>query len=224
MPDGAYEQVQPQPKPNPWGQAAIDPNQAAYERHMRAISLLPGTDVAMATRFGGQSSRLHDIELRFGPEERDGTISGHLVVQTARGPVAARDVVVWDPVLRPLRSNASWELDALFEQLDPLSATCGSVSRGLSAAARVGVGIFGALLIPRFFVVGSVGAILLGYAIYYWLWFTVAGFLLVWVLLPGLALAGGCTVLHAYRRSRLHDAMMQAAWHAYDPETYHAPR
>ena len=44
------------------------------------------------------------------------------------------------------------------------------------------------------------------------------------LILPGLALAIACSYVHHQRMQRLRSALFQAAWHALDPATYHAPR
>ena len=222
MPD--YGREQRQARPNPWGEAVVDPDQVTHERHVRAISMLPDQVVRMPTRFGGPSSRLHDIVLRFGSMEQDGTVPGHFVAQTSAGPIAARRAIMWDPLLQTFRSDNYFQVDEMFRQLDPMAAFCGSLSRGLLAKTGTVMGIMGEMLVPRFFVIGTVGSILIAYAAYYWLWFFLVNFLLLYVLLPGAALAIGAGIYHAVRRQPLETAMFQAAWAAYNQQNPHAPR
>ena len=186
--------------------------------------MLPDRAVRMPIRFGGPSSRQHDIVLRFGAMEQDGSVPGHLVARTPTGLIAARRAVVWDPLLHTFRSGNRYEVDDMFRQLDPMAGLCGSLSQGLLDKVGPVLGLMGEMLVPRFFVIGGVGAILIAYAFYYWLWFYLVNVLLLYVLLPGAALAIGAGVFHALRRQTLETATFQAAWHAYDPATYHAPR
>ena len=210
---------------SPWGAcSSTDGLAAPADHHARAVASLPGKWVAMPMRFGGRSSRLHEITLKFGEMEHDGTVPGHLVAQTAGGPVAARRAVAWDPLLQAFRVDDRYEVESLFRQLAPFSALCGSLSRGLLDKVGSVLGVMAEMFVPRFFVVGGIGAILIAYVFYYYLWFFLLEFLLVYVLLPGVAVAFGAGMLHGWRKQQLHDAMFQAAWHAYDPEAYHAPR
>ena len=63
------------------------------------LALLPGRDVAVPVRFGGDASPQHGLVLRFGPMEQDGTVPGHLIASVGQEHLAARRAVVWDPVL-----------------------------------------------------------------------------------------------------------------------------
>ena len=141
------------------------------------LTLLPGRDVAVPVRFGGDASPQHGLVLRFGPMEYDGTVPGHLIAMVGQEHMAARRAVVWDPVLR-----------------------------------------------SQVILIGGIGTILGGYLLYYAPWAFLAKTLLLWLVLPGLALAIACRYVHFQRMDRLSTALFQAAWHALDPEAYHAPR
>jgi len=56
------------------------------------LTLLPGKDVAVPLRFGGEASPQHDLVLRFGPTELDGTVAGHLGAQAGQDLLAAQGV------------------------------------------------------------------------------------------------------------------------------------
>lgn len=178
----------------------------------------------MTVQFGGQSSPQHQVVLRFGPMEWNGAIPGHLVAQTSQGPIAARRAIVWDPLLDTFSMGDRHEFERLFERLDPLAALAGSVNRSIVNGAQAVGSFMGEMLNPRFIIVGGLGAILFGYLFYYWLWLFAAKYLLLYGLLPGGAVAIASGVFYDRRLRCLRVQMSQAAWHALQPETYHAPR
>lgn len=58
-----------------------------------------GRSVAVPVRFAGDGSPEHDLLLRFGPLEPDGSIQGHLLADVRGTRVAVRGAVLWDPLL-----------------------------------------------------------------------------------------------------------------------------
>ena len=188
------------------------------------LALLPGRDVAVPVRFGGGASPSHGLLLRFGPMEDDGTVPGHLIARIGQEHLAARRAIVWDPVLRSFGWANRDEAERLAERLDPLAALAGLVARSVAATGEAAMDILEGMLRPQFILVGGIGTIVVGYLVYYWLWMVLAKALFLWLILPGVAVAIACGCVHFQRMHRLHTALFQAAWHALDPMTYHAPR
>ena len=211
-----------QPAVGPWGSVPSQPSGAA-ERAVQ-VSLLPGKDVAVPVRFGGEASRPHGLVLRFGPMEYDGRVPGHLVARTARGLEAARDIIAWDPVLLTFAWGDMSAMERIAERLDPLSALTGSVAHGVMAACNAAGAVLNEMLRPGFIVIGGLGAILFAYVLYYLLWIYLAKVVLLFLVLPGVVVAVGCLFVRHQRLERLRVALHQAAWHALDPEAYYAPR
>lgn len=188
------------------------------------MSLLPGKDVAVHVRFGGEASRPHGLVLRFGPMEHDGRVPGHLVARTARGLEAARDVIAWDPVLLTFAWGDLAEMERVAERLDPFSALTGLVAHGIMEACTTAGAVLNEMLRPGFIVIGGIGAILFAYVFYYLLWIYLAKAVLMFLVLPGVVVAVACLFVRHQRLERLRVALFQAAWHALDPETFYAPR
>ena len=219
-----YSSNEPPPV-SPWGTSAASDDAALRARHhARVVAALPGRWMSMPVQFGGRSSTVHDITLKFGPMRQDGSLSGHLVAQTPSGPVAARDVIAWDPLLQKFEVDNDFQVEQLFRRLNPLAAMCGSLCMGLSKKASWIVDVMGDLFVPRFFVVGGIGTILFAYAFHYWLWFFLVQFLLFYVILPGAAVAVAAGLFYHLRLQPLKKAMFQAAWRAYDEEAHRAGR
>lgn len=188
------------------------------------LILLPGTDVDVPVRFGGDASPQHGLVLRFGPMEHDGTVPGHLIARVGQEHVAARRAVVWDPVLRSFAWGNQYDTERIAERLDPVAALAGLAARGLAGTCKAAVEFVDDMLRPQFILIGGIGTIVGGYLLYYLLWVVLAKTLLIWLILPALALAIACLYIHSRRMERLSTAVFQAAWHALDPATYHAPR
>jgi len=188
------------------------------------LALLPGTDVAVPVRFGGDASPQHGLMLRFGPIEYDGTVPGHLIAMVGQEHMAARRAVVWDPVLRSVAWGNQYDAERIAERLDPVAALAGLAARGMAGTCKAAVDLVEDMLRPQFILIGGIGTIVAGYLLYYWLWMVLAKTLLLWLILPGVAVAVACSYFHSKRMERLHTALFQAAWHALDPATYYAPR
>ena len=192
--------------------------------HPVQLALLPGQDVAVPVRFGGDASPQHSLLLRFGPMEHDGTVPGHLIATGRQGHLAARRTIVWDPVLRSFGWANRQEAERLVEELDPVSALAGMVARGVARTCEAAMTFLDGMLQPGFILIGGIGTILVGYLLYYSLWFLLAKTLLLWLFLPSLGVASACSYVHHQRMQRLRTALFQAAWHALDPATYYAPQ
>lgn len=188
------------------------------------LALLPGKDVAVPVRFGGGASPHHGLVLRFGPAEHDGTVPGHLIARVGQEHLAARRAVVWDPVLRSFAWGNQHDAECIAERLDPVAALAGLAARGLAGTCKAAVDFVEDMLRPQFILIGGIGTIVAGYLLYYWLWMVLAKMLLLWLVLPGVAVAVACSYFHSKRMERLHAALFQAAYHALDPATYYAPR
>lgn len=188
------------------------------------LALLPGQDVAVPVRFGGGASPQHGLLLRFGPVEHDGTVPGHLIAQAGQDLLAARRAVVWDPVLRSFAWANQHDAERIAERLDPTAALAGLAARALAGTCKATVEFVSDMLRPQFILIGGIGTVVGGYLLYYLLWVVLAKTLLLWLILPALALAIACSYVHHRRMERLSAAVFQAAWHALDPATYHAPR
>ena len=188
------------------------------------LTLLPGKDVSVPVRFGGDASPQHGLMLRFGPMEQDGTVPGHLIAMVGQEHLAARRAIVWDPVLRSFGWVNRQDAERIAERLDPVAALAGVVVRGTTSMCQAAVTLLDGLLQPGFILIGGVGTILVGYLLYYSLWFLLAKTLLLLLLLPGLAVSIACSYIYSRRIQRLRTALFQAAWHALDPATYYAPR
>ena len=178
----------------------------------------------MPVRFGGDASPQHGLVLRFGAMEHDGTVPGHLVARVGQEHLAARRAIIWDPVLRSFGWSNRHDAERLAERLDPVAGLAGMVARGVAGTCEAAVAFLDGMLQPGFILVGGIGTIVVGYLLYYWLWLFLAQTLFHWLILPGLAVAGACSYVHHQRMGRLRTALFQAAWHALDPATYHAPR
>ncbi len=149
------------------------------------LTLLPGKDVAVPVRFGGEVSPQHSLVLRFGPTELDGTVAGHLVAQAGQDLLAARRVIVWDPVLRSFGWANRYEAERLVERLDPTAALAGVGARGVMGACQAAMTLLDGMLQPGFILIGGIGTILAAYLLYYSLWFLLAKALFLWLFLPG---------------------------------------
>ncbi len=188
------------------------------------LTLLPGRDVAVPVRFGGDASPQHGLVLRFGPMEHDGTVPGHLIARVGQEHLAARRAVVWDPVLLSFTWGNRHDAERIAERLDPTAALSGLAARGVAGTCKAAMELVQDMLRPQFILIGGIGTILGGYLLYYALWAFLAKTVFLWLVLPGLALAIACWYVHFQRMDRLSTAVFQAAWHALDPEAYHAPR
>ncbi len=188
------------------------------------LAVLPGQDVAVPVRFGGEASPQHGLVLRFGPMEHDGTVPGHLIARVGQDHLAARRAIVWDPVLRSFGWGNRYEAERIAERLDSVAALAGMVARGVAGTCEAAMNFMEEMLRPQFILIGGIGTIVIGYLLYYWLWVVLAKTLFLWLILPGLAVAIACSYVHSRRMERLRTALFQAAWHALDPATYYAPR
>ncbi len=189
------------------------------------LTQLSGKDVSVPVRFGGEASPQHGLVLRFGPMEHDGAVAGHLIAQVGQDLLAARRALVWDPVLQSFSWANRHEAECLVEKLDPVAALAGLVARGVAGTCQAAMTFLDGMLQPGFILIGGIGTIVAGYLLYYSLWFLLlAKTLFLWLILPGLALAGACSYVHHQRMLRLRTALFQAAWHALDPATYYAPQ
>ncbi len=168
-------------------------------------------DVAVPVRFGSETSVEHRLLLRFGPLERDGSVRGHVLAQVGGTWVVARDAIVWDPVLRGFAIGDQAALEKLAGQLDPTSAVLGGVGHGVLDIVQLVSGVLVSALSPNVMLVGSVGALLLGVFVYYWLWSVAFTWAVCWVILPGFVATGVTLAVRDARLNKLYTELLRAA-------------
>lgn len=171
---------------------------------------LAGTDLAIPVRFGGETSNLHRIILRFGTVGLDGTMYGNVLAEQGTECLVVRDVIVWDPVTHGFRISDPAALNELAEQLDATAALCGNIARSSSAVVNFGITLLSSMLVPRFFVIGGIGAIVMTFFIYYFVLFLLAHWLLWFVVIPGCLTGVVCQTVRDERISHLGRAMLDA--------------
>lgn len=175
------------------------------------LSRVAGLDLPFDVRFGGGNSRAHPMWLRFGPVEHDDTVAGHLLVEIGTRVDVVRDAVVWDHAVRAFVLADRGEINRLAEQLDLTAAIFGEFGRFFEGAVTIVSDILKSLLLPSFFVIGSLGTILFVFMMYYVLLYLLAHWAILFVLAPSAFLGGVCTAVCSARRDRLRAAVLATA-------------
>ena len=127
-------------------------------------------------------------------------------------------------MLRSFVWGNRYDAERIAERLDPVAALAGLVARAVAGTCTAALEVLNDMLRPQVFLIGGIGTIVVAYLLYYALWAFLAKTLFLWLILPGLAVVVACWYVHFQRMNRLSTALFQAAWHALDPATYHAPR
>lgn len=172
---------------------------------------LAGSDLAVPVRFGGEASSLHRIILRFGAIGLDGVLYGNVLAERGAECLIVRDVIVWDAVTNEFCIRDPVALNYLAEQLDTTAALCGNIARSSYAVVNFGITLLSSMLVPRFFVIGGIGAIIMAFFIYCFILFLLAHWLLWFVVIPGCVTGVVCQAVRDERISHLGSAMLDAA-------------
>jgi hypothetical protein len=175
------------------------------------LSRVAGLDLAFDVRFGGKNSRVHPMWLRLGPVEHDDTVLGHLLVEIGTRVDVVRDVVVWDHAVRAFVLGDTREINRLTEQLDLTAAIFGELGRFFEGTVTAVSEILKSLLLPSFFVIGSLGTILFVFIMYYVILYLLAHWAIWFVLAPSAFLSAVCTEVCRARRDKLRTAVLATA-------------
>lgn len=175
------------------------------------LSRVAGLDLPFDVRFGGEKSRVHPMWLRFGPVEHDDTVAGHLLVEIGTRVDVVRDAVIWDHAVRGFVLANGREINHLAEQLDLTAAIFGEFGRFFEGTVTVVSEILQSLLVPSFFVIGSIGTILFVFMMYYFVLYLLAHWAIWFVLVPSVCLGAVCSAVGSARRDRLRTAVLVTA-------------
>jgi hypothetical protein len=175
------------------------------------LTRVAGRDVPLLVRFGGEGSPRHDLLLRFGPIEQDGSVRGHLLAEIGGEMTVVRNALVWDPVLRGFALGDDHALDRLADRLDPASFALGLAGRTAEEIVKLVSGLLEGLLSPGFILIGGIGTVIIGFCLYYFFWFVLAGWAFWHVILPGGAVFVTCSVVRQGRISRLRTTLLEIA-------------
>ena len=151
------------------------------------------------------------VWLRLGPIEHDDTVAGHLLVEIGNRVDVVWDAVVWDHAVRGFVVANGREINRLAEHLDLTAAIFGETGRFFEGAATVITEILKSLLLPSFFVIGSLGTILFVFVMYYVVLYLLAHWAIWFVFLPCAVISAVCSAICSARRDRLRPAVLAAA-------------
>lgn len=175
------------------------------------LSRVAGLDLPFDVRFGGQNSRAYPMWLRLGPIEHDETVAGHLLVEIGTSVDVIRDAVVWDHAVRGFVLANGREINRLAERLDLTAAIFGEFGRFFEGTVTVVSDVLKSLLVPSFFVIGSIGTILFVFMMYYVVLSLLAHWAIWFVLAPSAFLGAACTAVCSARRDKLRAAVLATA-------------
>jgi hypothetical protein len=175
------------------------------------LQMLEGCQVPLTVRFGRASAPCHVMLLRFGPVTPGGSIHGHLLADIGDDRHVVHDAVTWDDAIQDFALCDYDGIDRLAERLDLVADLSGGAGRFLLRTLEVVIDLMLSLMTPSFFVIGSIGAILGVYLIYYLLLDLLAHWSFYCVLLPGAVLGAVCLTIRNSRLRTLREAVLAAA-------------
>jgi hypothetical protein len=148
------------------------------------LEMLEGCQVPLMVRFERASAPCHDMLLRFGPVTPGGSIQGHLLADIGEDRHVVHEAVTWDDAIQDFALCDCDGIDRLTEKLDLVANLSGGAGRFLQRTLEIVIDLLVSLMTPSFFVIGSIGAILGVYLIYYLLLNLLAHWAFWCVILP----------------------------------------